>query len=469
MVIKGFELGHNGQSKEIKFYKDSKENEKQIRYFNNLFDKNLQLYNCNRYGEYAYFGAFRCSKSFSQQLAVFLICLHYPKTKAVYIRETYDELKDSVIKQFNDDFEYLGAYEYRISDRVAKFKNGSELRFRTFEKDTGILSTEYDVIAVCQVEDIPHELFLQLIGRASGRILGQKGIILVEGNPASGWVKDRYRDQSIEMLEQKGIFCIPDGVTPDNPFVTAEYKQWLIDNYPKFWLDRYYYGLWDNREELVFSEFNESKYVIEPISPRDIPKTYVKRNGFDWGWNNPSCILRAFLDYDGRLTIYDEFYQSKTLPENLAEWNNQYGKVLTVADHSMKGLKMPTKDDENKTVWSECEKYGMLLQTCNKEELSNIILTNSLMKQDKFRITKNCVNTLREVKNWKWKRLKLGQDKNMPEEAIDKDNHACDTINYLVADLFGEQAPNPADAEFKKSLQYVVMKHNTKQLAYVNS
>ena len=37
---------------------------------------------------------------------------------------------------------------------------------------------------------------MQLIGRASGKVLGEKGIILVEGNPAAGWVKDRYKDQT---------------------------------------------------------------------------------------------------------------------------------------------------------------------------------------------------------------------------------------------------------------------------------
>ena len=444
--MNGFLLEHGDQRKEIRFDYDGRTNEKQKKYFETLFD-NVTLKIRLDYDEYSYFGAFRCAKSFSQQLAVYLICLSNANCKAIYVRDTYDQLKDSVIKQFNDEFQHLGAYEYYESAREARFKNGSVLKFRTFEKDTGILSAEYDLIAVCQAEDLPYELFLQLIGRASGKILGNKGIILVEGNPANGWVKERYKDQTETILKSKRIFFL-EGQTEDNPHITKEYIKSLLDNYPKFWLDRYFYGLWDNRDELVFSEFNENDnicdiidpHVLDKEHPNGIHRDYIKRNGFDWGWVNPSANLWGFVDYDGVLTIYDELYKNKTLPENMAKECLKHGKILTVADHAMKGLKMPIKDFEDRTVWSELERFGMLLLPCNKEELSNIVLVNSLFKTKKIRICKNCVNLIREIKNWKWKRIKLGADKNQFEEPIDKDNHGCDALDYLCADIFGRVA-----------------------------
>jgi len=457
--MNGFTLGTKDNIKEIRFDHNGRRNERQIQYFEAIFDKDLKLRGL--YDEFVYFGAFRCSKSFSQQLVVYLICLLYPNTKAVFIRDTYDQLKDSVIKQFLDEYEGLGAFDYKISERVAQFKNGSELRFRTFERDTNILSAEYDLIAVCQAEDIQIDLFLQLVGRASGRVLGSKGIILCEGNPGSGWVKERYKDQTKESLQKKRIFFI-EGQTQDNPHVTQAYIQSLIDNYPKFWLDRYLYGLWDNREELIFSEFNEKSHIIEPIDPKTIPNDYVRRVGLDWGWVNPTAALHSFVDYDGNLIIYDEFYTNKTLPEDVAKEVNKYGAFVTVADHAMKGLKMPTRDDENITVWSELERNKVKLVECNKEELSNIVLGNTLFKQGKIYITSNCVNFLREIRNWKWKKWKLGADKNMPEEPVDKDNHTCDCFDYLIAELFGTKAHDRTKEKvLKESLyQQVIKKTN---------
>lgn len=443
--------GENGAQKHISFEKDGKINEKQLLYFNTMFDEKLQLR--NNYDEFAFYGAFRCSKSFSQQAAVHIICEVYPKCHALFVRDTYDQLKDSVIQQYLQEFEYLGTFTYLKAERKAYYKNGSTISFRAFDKDTGILSTEYDLIAVCQAEDISWDLFLQLFGRLSGRLL-PRPLLLTEGNPASGNIKTRYKEIERDVLKQRGTYFL-EAKTEDNPWVTKEYIERLVKNYPKWWLDRYLYGLWDNREELVFSEFrNDETMVIDPIDPVKIPASYKRRNGFDWGWVNPSCLLRSYLDYDGGITIYDEFYQPKTMPEDLAKWNNLYGKPWTIADHSMKGLKMPTREDEDRTVWSECVRAGIVMIPCNKEELSNIVLTNVVMKQGKFKITRNCVNTIREYTNWKWKRLKLGSDKNQKEEAMDKDNHACDATNYLIADSFDRKSADPKEKEFKKSIAY---------------
>ena len=448
--------GENGTVKHVRFDKDGKENKKQVEYFSTLFNDDLTLK--GNYDEFSYYGAFRCSKSFSQQLSVFLICNTYQNTKAIYIRDTYDQLKDSVIKQFLDEFEYLGTFAYIKSERKCYFKNGSTLIFRAFDKDTGILSAEYDLAAVCQAEDVSVDLLLQLFGRLSGRIL-PRPLLLTEGNPASGFVKERYKDQTREALEAKGIFFI-EGQTQDNPWVTPQYIQRLIDNYPKWWLDRYLYGLWDNREELIFSEFNDFKHIIDPIDPKTIHRDYIRRNGLDFGWVNPTASLFGFVDYDGVLTIYDEYYQPSKglLFSEIAKECNRHGKIIHVADHAMKGMKLPAEAEsshEDRTVWTELEKAGMLLTPCNKEELSNIVLVNSIMKQGKFRVTRNCVNAIREWKNWKWKRLKLGADKNQPEEPVDKDNHACDGLDYLCADLFGRVS---VDSDKKKEYEHSILK-----------
>jgi phage terminase large subunit len=272
--------------------------------------------------------------------------------------------------------------------------------------------------------------------------------LLTEGNPASGFIKDRYKDQSREVLESKGIYFL-EGQTSDNPWITQAYIDRLIANYPRWWLDRYLYGLWDNREELIYSEFNEKIHVTDIIDPGKIHRDYIRRNGFDWGWVNPTACLFSYVDYDGILTIFDEYYKPSKgmLLKTIADDCNKYGTNWTIADYQMKGLKLPSENEnqhEDKTVWSELERFGLKLLPCNKEELSNIVLANTLFKTNKVRITRNCINTIREWKNWKWKRIKLGSDRDAPEEPTDKDNHTCDAFNYLVANIYGASAEDSA-------------------------
>ena len=64
--------------------------------------------------------------------------------------------------------------------------------------------------------------------------------------------------------------------------------------------------------------------------------------------------------------------------------------------------------------------------------LAGINRANEYFKNGDLIIFKNCVNTIREVENWKWKKLKPGIQKNEPDEPIGKDDHICADIRYLM-------------------------------------
>lgn len=432
---------------------DFTDNENQHKYFNNIFNDDLTLKQL--YGEFAYWGAFRCSKSFSQQLAIWLIATKHKDARILYIRDTYDQLKDSVIKQFNDDFERFG--QFRIIDREARFNNGSIVKFRTFEKDTNILSSEYDVICVCQLEDIPNELFLQLLGRLSGRRLGRP-LLFVEGNPSPNYVKRRYYDPTIEELKEKGIFCIKQGRTTDNKKnIASGYIESLRANYPEFWFNRYVLSEWDNYSDLVFSEFKDD-IVGDMIEPKNIATHWRKAQGLDYGFIHPTAILWAYKDYDGHITIWDEYYESKQLPENIgkaAKRHPQYERSIVVADYSIKGIKTATAHRPEKSLWDDFADMGLLMAESNKDEYRNILMVNGLMKNKRITITKNCVNLINEIKGYKWKQAKLGGS-NVSETPIDRENDAIDAMLYVINYLQDgvDAKDKDQEAAYKTSIEY---------------
>ncbi len=59
-------------------------------------------------------------------------------------------------------------------------------------------------------------------------------------------------------------------------------------------------------------------------------------------------------------------------------------------------------------------------------------------------IFKNCVNTIREVGNWKWKKIKLTEEKNAPDEPMGKDDHTCDCLRYMIMSRPNESIMNQA-------------------------
>ncbi len=425
--------------------------QKQAEFHSKVFDRSGLVRTDNSFLEFYYFGGIGSAKSRIQLTCIDQLCRKYPNVHGVLIRNTYPELNDSVIPQFHSYFQYF-KYAYNKSERSCEYNNGSRLDFRAFDKDTKILSNEYDFIAFCQMEEIPEELFLQALGRNRRRVGGMpKNLVFGEGNPASGWVKRKLKDTPLP----PEVFLV-EARTRDNPFLPPEYEINLRKNYPSFWIARYLDGEWTNLDEAVFSEWREQEHIIFPLDLSFI-KSWKKRNGLDYGWVNPTAQVWGCVDYDSNLTIYDEWGGVMQTPDEIYQASTRheamFGKIVTVADYSIKKA-----DRDGRSLWQDLSDSGLNLQESNKQELENIVLVNTLLKTGRLKITKNCVNLIREIQNYKWKKMKLGEEKNHSEQTVDKDNHYIDAMLYLVASL-----------EELKTVDYKAEKAKTQTLAYLNT
>lgn len=422
-------------------------NDTQKQFFNAIFDDNLKV-NSNNYKQYAFFGGIRAGKSYICQLSTFLLCCSYKNVNVLYIRKYYHELEDTVIKQFIKDFGKYNQFEYVKTKREAKFKNGSIIKFRALDQDgTAVLSSEYDIISFCQAEEIAQEVYYHALGRMSGKAL-PKTLMLLEGNPASTWVKATLKDASLEEREKSKIFFVEVTTEENRKNLPHEYIEYLMLTYPKFWINRYLYGEWSNLDEMVFSEFLESKHIVEP---QDISycKKFKMRIGMDYGWVNPTALVWAYVDYDDKIFLFSEWGGTKKTVDEIADASRTYGKIPVIADYS---IKRPDRD--GRSLWDDLSAKAVPLVESNKQELQNITLVNSLFKKNKLFITRNCVELIKEIRNYKWKKLRLGQEKNAPEEPIQKDNHYIDAMLYLIANIDYLHTESPKKKNYKNTLEY---------------
>ena len=53
----------------------------------------------------------------------------------------------------------------------------------------------------------------------------------------------------------------------------------------------------------------------------------------------------------------------------------------------------------------------------------------------KLKIHSNCVNVIRELREYKYKPTELSQDKNRGEKPIDSNNHTMDAMRYIIQEL----------------------------------
>lgn len=428
-------------------------NPTQKKYAEAILNDDLTLKD-NIYKEFALYGGYRAGKSFIQQLIIWLICCVYPNIRCVYVRNTYNELKDTVIPQFRQSFEKYERFNYVESSKegshIAKFSNGSEIRFRSADEPTKLLSAEYDVIALCQGEAIPKEVVQILIGRWSGTRLPKK-LFLNEGNPAGTWVKTEYAERTQAELDKDGIFFLNVSTEENIKNIDADYIEDYRKRNSEIDYRRFILGEFIGSDDIVFSEFTPDN-IIDPIDVNLISPNCKKGIGGDYGQRNLSTFVWGYKDYDGRIILYDSWGATRQSSEQIANAGLKYGKQTCIYDFSCK-----EKDRYGISEWDRIQKAGLSLTECSKQdEAGTIAYINSLFKQGLLLITANNQELIWELNNWKYPPRKIGSELNLKEIPIDANNHYIDGMKYLIKWIEGLRSISQQEKDEAKSFERLV-------------
>jgi hypothetical protein len=115
-----------------------------------------------------------------------------------------------------------------------------------------------------------------------------------------------YGARVVASTSGKSIRFIPSRVQ-DNPHLDAGYiatLEGLEANMRAAFLD----GSWDAFAGQVFTEWNRDRHVVPPF---DLPATWPRYAGLDWGYAAPWAVEYAAVDEDDRVWVYAELYDTK--------------------------------------------------------------------------------------------------------------------------------------------------------------
>lgn len=225
--------------------------------------------------------------------------------------------------------------------------------------------------------------------------------------------------------------------------------------------DRYLYGEWAAYEGLVHPEFNEVSHCI----PRSEMLDYLSQlysvgyipqfiEGYDFGMVEPSCYLAAFTDRYKNTFIVDGFYmpeekmdlevQKRTIHQTRRELGIEDEKIW--ADPAIFRKTQLSKAAGSKTIARLFEEgtFGVRMRAADNEVLRGITKVNTYLAikpthrhpitgahgAPHLFIASELEFVLNEYASYYWKQDKSGQ---RIDEPIDKNDHAMDTIKYMLA------------------------------------
>lgn len=323
-------------------------------------------------------------------------------------------------------------YEYKAGEQCLDFKNGSKIVLRAFDDPQKVRSTTYDIAYVSQAEEISSLLFDEILGRLRGKVL-PKTILIHEGNPAEGYIKDRIIEPEPETLVKKGIFLIGEVRTDENAkHLPDNYITRLLDTYDEAKRARFLYGRWDRLTDRVYSALADHHY-IEPIK---IHKHYHRAIGLDYGVTSDTAIVYVYKDEHENVIVWDEWKKPKATLEDIYNACHKYGQLPVVADTNIKNNVL--RDNQFGSIWGDLSAMGLRLIAAQKgDKNANILLVNQYLHQNRLHFFKHCEYTIKQHKRYQYKRDS--------EEVVKKDDHSVDALQYVLRYLDKIQVKGPID------------------------
>ena len=183
---------------------------------------------------------------------------------------------------------------------------------------------------------------------------------------------------------------------------------------------------------MVYSEFDENLHVIEPFA---VPKDWQDNISIDPGLHNPLSAHFYAVDFDGNVYVVAEHFQAQQTVEFHAQKIKEIAQKLNWKTDSRGFLHALIDSAANqRTLASEKNVVELFYENgiiadakVNKDLFSGISVVKSYLKtadgKSRLFIFKNCVNLIRELKNYWW-----GDD----DVPIKKDDHALDELRYYL-------------------------------------
>jgi phage terminase large subunit len=391
-------------------------------------------------------GGYGSSKSYHVALKLILKLLEEKRT-ALVVREVYDTHRDSTFSLLEEiiiDLELEHKVRCVSSPMQIRFPNGSKIIFKGMDKPQKLKSiNNVSIVWIEECSEVKYEGFKELLGRLRHPSL--KLHMILSTNPVSkgNWsYKHFFKDEANEffMLDDEDLYkrktiilnntYYHHSTADDNLFLPLSYIEQL-DDLKTHDPDLYRIarkGQFGVNGTLVLPQFEDWNHndVMDAIKGIKNP---IEANGMDFGFvTSYNALIRMVVDHEKKyLYIFWEYYKNQSTDDQTAEDLKDLKHIMIKADAA-----------EPKTI-KYFKQQGFRMRAAKKFQGSRLQYTKKVKRFKKIICSKNCPNTIRELKDLTFA---VDKDGNVIEDEFNIDPHTFSAIwygldKYEVASLKG--------------------------------
>jgi hypothetical protein len=261
--------------------------------------------------------------------------------------EDYPALKDRQLQKISTEFaDKFGTYydDHKIYGRcyILNEQMGSGvLCFRNLDDPSKYMSSEWAFILVDELTKNEYNVFTDLRLRLRYPNLTDIECQFVGASNPGGvghsWCKQLWIDKiyPAELAPFRTWFKYVQALATDNPYIDEGYLN-ALDSLPENLRKAYRDGDWNIFSGQAFPDFSTSTHVISPIPVPGNAPLYMT---FDWGYGAPFSIGWWWVDNDGRVYRFMEWYG----------WNGTANHGIRLTDSELaEGIKTR---EERANIW----------------------------------------------------------------------------------------------------------------------
>ena len=321
---------------------------------------------------------------------------------------------------------------YDKSSRVLTLNNGSKMDFLTYEqlpeKHAGT-SRHF-----CWWDEEPPEF---IFNEDMLRLVDVNGHWWMSMTPLLGftWVYHKYYSPIVEHNQPNPSVDVFLGSTENNPHVSKEILDEITEGLSAEEKSARRHGRFMAASGLVYPSFGKH-LVIPPIDAARVAVPVF--NAMDHGLRHPTVFLYAYVDQEGRLIVFHEYYEAeRTIPqhvETIRKWERATGieqrLVYSIGDPAIE-----QRTPSGLSVRSMYSQEGYYLGLGNNDVAAGINKTRSYIERMGVFITEDCPNLISELYGYRWDTYatrKANETKKQQDKPRKLKDDACDTLRYLI-------------------------------------
>jgi phage terminase large subunit len=305
---------------------------------------------------------------------------------------------------------------YKAGERTIWLPTGGKVFFKSLEDPKYVEGITAHSAWIDEADLITYPAYLVVRGRVNAT-MGR--MLLTSSIADNSWLAEYVTKLSDDRYD------IISWESKENPAFSKEEWEALKEELDPSIFRRRYEAKLDFAKGLVYSNFDLKSKVVSDIPPSEVvEKAFI---GADWGFNDPTAIVVILVTNVRRAYVWKEFYVEGLQIDPVVAAFNKF--IKDIKEKFNLGVTI-FADPSNKQFLQSVS--GMLRHDIipgERDIFNGTAAIRNLIYQGRFFIFRNCENTLKEIRTYRfkekhWERL---------EEPEDRNNHLLDAIRYVLA------------------------------------